>query len=185
MKVLKVFIITGIIGAVVVLFAVGIIILNIKKSAKGFKMYGELKEFRYRPGYSDMDGGYHSDVLYKGDDGKWIIESRNRSSMSDPTVVTKYVVGYDSEIEFEAYLKSSDIPSLENRKDSDLFVTDYTPWHYTIVFELQTDKGIEIQEFDLDEYKEYSDKDYSLIKSMKTQFDMLKSNKISEETEED
>lgn len=185
MKVIKFFFVAGVVGAILLITAVVILINKMHKASEGFEMYGDLKEFRYRPGYSDMDGGYHSEQLYKGDDGKWIIEVRDKNSMSDPTVVTKYFVGFDSETYFEAYLKENKIPSLEKRNDSDDVVTDYSPWSYTIVFEKQTESGVEIQEYNLYEFKEYSDDDRSLIKAMKGLYNNLKSNKISEETVED
>lgn len=176
------FVITVLIG-LGICFALLIFYTN--KHSKGFKTLGKLVEFTYRPGYSDMEGGYHSETLKRGDDGRWIIECRDRETHSDPTIVTTYQVGTDSETYFEGFIKEENIPEYENRKESDDFVTDYSPWSYHMVFEKDTGSGTEIQEFTINEFREYSDDEYTNIKKMNSLFKCLKNTKLSEVVEDD
>ena len=161
------------------------LIYSSNKHTRGHKELGKLVEFTYRPGYGDMEGGYHSETLKRGDDGRWIIECRDQETHSDPTIVTTYQVGTDSETYFEAFIKTEYIPEYSNRKASDDFVTDYSPWSYYMVFEKDTGSGTELQEFTLNEFREYSDEEYTNIKTMKSLFQSLKNTKISEVVEDE
>ena len=144
---------------------------------------GELMEFNYYPGYSDMDGGYHYEVLKKNDDGEWIFESDNQNSLDDPLTTTIYAVTNDDVKEFEKFLDEKGIVSLQERMDSDVFVTDYSPWSYSIVFaDPSSDEGKEIW-VSIGQYKEYSDEDYELLKELDQRFKELKGVVLSETVE--
>ena len=86
---------------------------------------GKLTGFDHHPGYSDMDGGYHYESLLKNDDGDWVIVCTDRDSFDEPTTVTTYAVDDDAVKDFESFIIQKNIVDLENRKDSDEFITDY------------------------------------------------------------
>lgn len=156
-----------------------------EKNAPADDFAGELVSFRYHPGYSDMRGGYHDESLEKNDNGDWVIVSTNQESLDAPTIVTTYAVSPDDAAAFETFMKENDIPSLENRKDSDVFATDYRPWGYTIVFDHSSAGGSKNQSYSISEYKEYSERDRELLAELGKQFDELYGNVISEVTEND
>ena len=95
---------------------------------------GELIEFSYYPGYSDMDGGYHGETLKKDESGKWIVECYDKKNIDEPEITTIYSVNEKDGQDFETFLKEKNIASLMNCKDSDEFVTDYSPWSYSMIF---------------------------------------------------
>ena len=146
---------------------------------------GDLTEFHYSPGYSDMDGASHSETLMKNDNGEWIIESWDQESWEDPMIVTVYSVS-DEEFEiFEKFIKEQNICDLENRPDSDEFVTDYSSWGYGIEFDNTSIGGDKYERYNISEYKQYSDLDYEKLKALKSLFETIHGGIISQTEEED
>ena len=142
-----------------------------------------LKEFYYSPGYSDMRGGSHREYLRKDEDGKWKIITEDRESFNKPTKVTVYAADEEAVCLFEAFLKQKKTGSLANRPDSELFVTDYSPWHYGIEFELADESLPSWKrrvDYSIGEYKRYSKKDYELIGEMRERFRALLGEVLSE-----
>ena len=136
----------------------------------------------YRPGYSDMAGAYHYQELNKNEAGEWILESRDREVFSDPIVNTIYEVNEEDIKQLEAFIRKPDIEALTQREDSDLFVTDYSAWGYTIEF--SDNSTGEKKEYNIEEYKEYTDEDYGLIRELGQRIKDIRGGVISE-TEED
>ena len=145
---------------------------------------GELIELRYHPGYGDMNGGYHGECLKKGENGEWIIESENRNSLDEPEIKIVYSVKATDQQDFEAFIKDKNVASLMNNEDSDEFVTDYSPWNYSIVYadpsSASSRKRIYVS---FGEYQKYSEADYELIKELRERFDALKGEVLSETIE--
>ncbi len=159
-------------------------------SGKGKKIMKEcrFKEFRYSPGYSDMRGARHHEELKKDENGAWIIVCYDREDFQEPEKVTTYAVSEENALQFAAFLEERNFISLSKRKDSDLFVTDYSPWDYNIIYE-RTDENLRRFErnvyYTISEYKKYSDKDYKLLKEVNERFKALRGEKISERVEEE
>ena len=61
----------------------------------------KLKKFTYRPGYCDMRGARHEEVLRKNENGEWTIISEDREYFNDPLRITSYAVSADKVEEFE------------------------------------------------------------------------------------
>ncbi|MCR5848083.1 MAG: hypothetical protein K6G75_08195 [Lachnospiraceae bacterium] len=178
--------------ALVVIVVVGIILfLIVNKNTKvttnnDVKVeVGELIEFRYSPGYSDMDGESHHESLKKNENGEWIIESRDCISFGEPMIVTVYSVSDEDVADFEKFIKDNNICGLENRPDSDEFITDYSSWGYGLEFDNSFIGGDSWESYDISEYKEYSDKDYELIKELRERFKNMHGSVISETEETD
>lgn len=145
---------------------------------------GTLAVVRYSPGYSDMSGGAYSTVLKKDDDGRWIIEENEREDHSSPTHVIIYSVSEEDVAAFETFIREKKVYALQNRKDSDDFVTDYSPWGYRMEFKDMSDGKKTTEYVDISEYKKYSDSDYKLIKELRERLMGLKGEKISERHED-
>ena len=149
---------------------------------ESYDQIGTLQEFIYSPGYSDMSGGGHSETLQKNEAGDWVIISYDREMYSDPLTITTYAVSGDAVEQFEAFLKEHKVPALFDRKDSDLFATDYSPWSLSMEF---VDDSGQWRSYTLSEYKEYSDQDDELIREVKAQFAGLHGENLSQVEEED
>ncbi len=106
-------------------------------------------------------------------------------SFDEPMIVTTYAVSAADVLDFEAFLKDKDILSLVNRKDSDDFVTDYSPWGYSIVFDKSSVGGSRYETYNISQYKEYSDKDRKLLEEFNARFLGLQGKVISEVVIED
>ncbi|MBP5608275.1 MAG: hypothetical protein J6X66_08430, partial [Lachnospiraceae bacterium] len=143
----------------------------------------ELLTLRYRPGYCDMNGGCHYKVLEKNKDGVWTMESTDRESCQEPFIKTICAVSDEDIRQLELFIRCMDIGSLSNRKKSDLFITDYSAWGYSIVFR-DTSDG-EKKEYGLDEYREYTDEDHELIRALKQRIENICGEVISVTEEED
>ena len=141
---------------------------------------GELREFSYYPGYSDMRGAYHYSSLKKDENGKWVIISSDRKSFDDALIVTTYAVSSTDVLDFEAFLKDKDILLLTNREDSDDFITDYSPWGCSIVFDKSSGGGSKYETYSISQYKEYSDNDRKLLDELNARFLSLQGKIISE-----
>lgn len=141
---------------------------------------GDFYSFIYRPGYSDMDGGYHCCELKQTEDGDWIITDTDREEIGEPEIVTTYAVSTEAVADFATFLKEKKVLSLENRKDSDEFVTDYSAWSFSFVFITEQD-GIKNRDgHTISQYKQYYDKDYETINEIRERFKALYGEKLSE-----
>lgn len=157
---------------------------KINKASVDHNETGSIIEFRYYPGYSDMNGGYHGECLKKDESGKWIIECENRNSLDDPEIITVYSVDPSKQQEFDTFLKEKNVASLMNIEESDDFVTDYSPWSYNIVCADPSSSNNRKRIYiNFGQYKKYSDEDYELIKELGERFDALKGEVLSETVE--
>ena len=147
---------------------------------------GEFKEFNYSPGYGDMNGTSIHETLRKDENGEWIIERRAREDFESPMIVTIYSVTDEDVKDFADFIIDNNVCGLENRPDSDLFITDYSAWDYGIEFDNSSIGGDKWVTYSIWEYKEYSDEDYALMEELDKKFEALHYNKISEieETED-
>ena len=161
--------------------------INMKKPATSNPpvAVGEFKGFDYTPGYSDMDGASIHESLMKNENGEWIIERRARSDYESPMIVTTYLVKDEDVQDFADFIKDKNICGLEDRPDSDLFITDYTAWSYGIEFDNSSIGGDAWQYYSIDEYKEYSDEDEALLDALDQKFEDLHYNMISQIEEEE
>ena len=153
---------------------------------------GDLMTIWYQPGYGDMEGEYHNEVLRMAKDeedapGKWVIESTDRENMNAPMIRCTYAVSEEDLSSFEAFLKESNIAGLANRKDSSDFITDYSPWSYSITFDNSSVGGKKSETYYITQYKEYSDADRELLAKLNENYNGLFGEQISktEETSEE
>ncbi len=181
MKGMKIVII--IVAAVLVLAVAGCGMI-LKNSGDAPVEVGGLKTVRYSPGYGDSNGGHHSTVLKRNDAGDWIIECTERVDFESPEIVTTYAVSAEDEQEFEAFIKERNVLALKDRKESDDFVTDYSPWGYSFNYDNSALGGGSYELYSFGEYQVYSNKDYELIKELKERLEGLKGEKISEVEEQ-
>ena len=137
----------------------------------------------FRPGYGDMLGGYHESVLKKDKDGSWIYVCSDRETHDDPTVTAVYAVSAEAVAEFEEFIKSENVLSLENRLESNLFATDYSPWSWRIDYDTTSFGKPKRENCSLEEYRRYSGRDYELLRELKNRFTAMRGEKISETTE--
>lgn len=144
---------------------------------------GDLVSFQYHPGYNDMNGGYHYQFL-ASKNGEWFLECCDQEMIGEPEVTIIYSVSEDDVQAFGNYLKAIHVDKFMEREDSQDFITDYSAWSYSITFVNPTgeSKYIEIR---FDQYKEYTDADYELMKEIDNRFDALKKNEISRTEEMD
>ncbi|MBR4394873.1 MAG: hypothetical protein IKT01_00550 [Eubacteriaceae bacterium] len=146
---------------------------------------GELLELRFSPGYGDMAGGYHNEDLCRNENGQWVMICKDRTVFSDPTTVTTYAVSEEAVRDFISFIAEEKVLELVDRKESDLFITDYSPWSFTFVFRSTSEKDIRPKRYNITEYKEYSKGDRSLIQNMQQRFRAMRGEVLSETTEED
>ncbi len=144
---------------------------------------GELISLSYYPGYADEEGGRHYESLMKNDGGEWIIECLDQETHDEPATITTYAVMDDDVERFETFIKGNNVLALTDRKDSDDFVTDYSPWSYSIIFDNSSIGGDDYETYSIDEFKEYSDADSELLKKLRKQFENLRGEVISETVE--
>ncbi len=134
----------------------------------------------HSPGYSDMSGSYHMDMLMKDPQEGWIIISYNRDMIGQPTSVTTYEVSPKRLLQFDKFIMENDIVSMADRAQGSNFMTDYSPWTYTIRIKGSADEGSKYYTFD--DYLEYSEEDYKLIEKLNKRFEDLRGDVIKEET---
>ena len=144
---------------------------------------GKLKSFRYSPGYSDMRGASHSDILEMNEDGKWVIVSRNRDYYNEPVRVTTYAVSSEAEAQFEEFIGKKNLISLSKRLKSKLFIHDHSPWCYEIEYDFSGTGGNSSEDYRIHQYKVYTKADLDLLSEVREMFCSLKGDIISEETE--
>ncbi|MCR5330705.1 MAG: hypothetical protein K6E62_05905 [Lachnospiraceae bacterium] len=146
---------------------------------------GELQSFSYRPGYSDMDGGYHERELKQNDKGEWIIVDEDREEIGMDTVLVTYAVSDEAVVAFTRFIEDKKILELENRPESEDFWTDYRPWSYTIVYKDPEGKKYSNDRHYISQYRKYSDDDYALIKELSAEFTKLYGEEISRGSRDD
>ncbi|MCR5322237.1 MAG: hypothetical protein K6E85_02985 [Lachnospiraceae bacterium] len=146
---------------------------------------GILIEFRYSPGYSDMNGASHSESLKKDENGKWLMTCRDCEEIGEPTLVTVYSVSDEAVADFLSFVENEKILSLKDRNDSNDYAMDYSEWGYYILFDNSAAGGKRREIYNIGEYKEYSDKDYELLKELNQRFRNLRGEKISETKEKE
>ena len=144
-----------------------------------------LRSFYYSPGYCDMMGGGHSTSLERGKNGEWMFVSRDREDHSALTVVSTYEVSAASIAEFESFINKKRVVSLAKRPKSDLFVTDYSPWNYSIEYEKTLFGKTRRVYCGITEFKKYSKKDQALIKELHDRFAALRGQLLSQTVEAD
>ena len=167
-------------------FILGFLTLLIQRKGGGIVSDpGSFKSFSYSPGYSDMNGASHYETLKKDENETWVIVTGDRDSFEEPMVTKTYEVSEDAVEEFEAFLIERNVLGLVNRKDSDEFITDYSSWGFSIVYDNSAAGGSRYETYSIGEYKRYSDKDYELIQETKDRFHNLRGRVLSETTEED
>ena len=138
----------------------------------------------YSPGYGDMRGQYHAVSLRKDKNGSWTCVSRDREDHRAPTVTAVCAVSDEAAEQFLAFIEKEDILSLQNRRKSDLFASDYSPWSWNIDYEAESFGKSKKCSCSIEEYKEYSGKDRELLKELRRRFTALPGEKISEAAEE-
>ena len=162
----------------------GIFVLKKTKTWKSMNQR-RLRECDYSPGYGDMRGEIHSEVLRKNNNGKWQIVRRDRESLNNPTIVTTFAVSEEALARFESMLEEKDILSLADREDSSFFISDYSPWSYRFFFEKEEGERPVLERYQFTQYKEYSDVDQRLLEDLKHSFEDLHGELISKEEEGD
>lgn len=143
----------------------------------------ELEYYDHRAGTNTMIGGGSYDTVREIDD-RWVIQSFYCEAAGEPMTVTTYAVLVDKLIAFDEFIREKDVVSLEQRGDSNNFVTDYSPWEYAICFKKASPDDERRSMFYLDEYKEYSDEDYALLEELDKKFEEMKGSVLGEETRE-
>ena len=137
----------------------------------------------YSPGYGDMLGGVHSSSLERDKQGKWICVCRDSNTRCDPTVITVFSVSEEKVEELEDFIAENDFLSLGDRPQSELFLTDYSPWSYRICYEALPPEENKRGYCSIMQFREYTEKDKELLNEMKSRFASLKGEKISETVE--
>ena len=143
----------------------------------------KLLDFYYSPGYCDMNGGSHGTSL-RNKDGAWVMECSDREYHSAPRVVAVYEVADDAVKEFERFLAGKRVTSLEKRRNSDHFITDYSPWSISFDYRVKVLGKETRRHCGIYEYRKYTKRDIKLLSELKERFAALKGAKISETTGE-
>ena len=139
--------------------------------------------FDYSPGYCDMRGAAHSMSLKK-EENRWVMICRDREYYNAPTTVAVYAVSSEAVAEFEDFIVKNRILSLEKRPKSRAFVTDYSPWRYSVDYE-KTALGKTATEYcSIGQYKVYSALDRLKLEKLRERFLALRGEKLSETVEE-
>ncbi len=141
----------------------------------------DLKSYVHSAGRNDMAGGCHQEFLMKDKDGIWTITCYDSECYEEPIIVTTYSVRAAKLIEFDAFIKERSVLELADREDSDNFITDYSPWYYSIGICDLSSGDSRGENYKLEEYKVYSEEDYELLKELDQKFADVYGKKISEE----
>ena len=145
----------------------------------------KLIEFYYHPGYCDMLGGGHSVSLRRDEEGIWRCTCRDRKQHDAPETVTVYEVSADSVAQFEEFILKNKVLSLAKRPKSDVFATDYSPWGYSIDYEIKRFLRTDCKYCSIGEYRKYSKRDRDVLNELHERFMALRGQKISETVESD
>ena len=138
----------------------------------------------YRPGYSDMMGGYHEVILNNDTDKGLTYVCRDRQDHMSPNITTVYAVSDESFKELEDFIFKNNIMTLEDRPKSNMFATDYSPWSWSIDYETKCFGEVKKGYCRIEEYKMYRNNDFDLLNELRGIFVSLRGEKISETTEE-
>lgn len=144
----------------------------------------KIHRISFSPGYGDMRGGYHQVTVEKDKDGNWTYVCSDREAHDKPTVTMTYAVSDQALAEFEEFILTNKVLSLENRPKSDIFATDYSPWNWNIDYDTTSFGKTKREYCSFGEYKKYSSRDYDLLNDLEERFTALRGEKISETTEE-
>ena len=136
----------------------------------------KIKRVSYSPGYCDMLGEYHESTLREDKNGSWTYVCSDRETHDAPTVTTSYAISADSVAQFEEFIKSNKVLSLEKRPKSDMFATDYSPWHWNVDYETTSFGKTKREYCSFGEYKRYSGRDYELLNELAKRFASLREN---------
>ena len=143
----------------------------------------KINRVSYSPGYGDMLGGYHESTLRKDKDGNWTYICCDRETHDRPTVTTVYAVSAEEVAQFEEFIKAKKVLSLEGRPQSNMFMTDYSPWSWSIDYDTTAFGKTKREYCSLGEYKRYSGSDYELLNELEKRFTAIRGEKISETAE--
>ncbi len=144
----------------------------------------KIHSISYSPGYGDMLGGYHESALRKDKSGNWTYVCSDCETHDRPTVITAYSVSDEAVAQLEEFIITKNVLSLENRSKSDLFITDYSPWSWSIDYETTSFGNTKREYCSFGEYKQYSAHDFELLNELEERFLALRGEKISETAEE-
>ena len=147
--------------------------------------HGELIRIIYKPGYGDMEGGTYYEIIGKNDDGEYVYVISEQDSASSPVVVTTYAFSEEKMAKLEEYCSMYDLASYSNKRDSDDFALDYSPWNYTLVYDESAYGGSGNATYSFGEYKFYSDQDLERINELRRGMTGLRGEMISQVTEGD
>lgn len=142
-----------------------------------------IRSISYSPGYGDMNGQYHQITLEKDENGSWTYVCSDRKDHSSSTVTAVYGVSDEALERLEMLISEKNILSLQNRPESDLFATDYSPWSWRIDYETTSAGKTKREYCGIEEYHQYSEQDYELLKELNEHFTALRAEKISETSE--
>ncbi len=140
-----------------------------------------LLSLEYKPGYSDMLGGYYREWLDQDEKGEWRLTTRERDIWRGPETITVYEVSPQAVAGFVAFLEENRIFSLEDREDDGLFITDYSPWAYRFRYADGTEDGAGVKYCDLEQCRKYSSEDRKLLEELEERFEALRGKVLSTE----
>ena len=144
----------------------------------------EIRTISYSPGYGDMLGEYHEISLIKSGDGKWTYVGRSREDHMSPTTVSTYAVTEEDAMRFFEFIINKKVISLNERPESDIFATDYSPWNWSIVYDAKSFGKQKRYYCSFGEYREYSKADHELLGELEKRLYALRGEKISETVED-
>jgi len=139
----------------------------------------------YSPGYGDMLGEYHEVTLRKDKDGNWTYVCSDREFHDKPTVTTAYSVSAEAVAQFEKFINDNNVISLEERPKSDMFATDYSPWSWSINYEITSFGKTKREYCSFGEYRRYSRRDYDSLKELEKRFISLRGEMLFMHTTDD
>lgn len=143
-----------------------------------------LHRMSFSPGYGDMLGQYHGSTLRKGPDGAWIMVCTDRERHDLPKVTATYAVDHRAVAELAAYIVENGILSLERRPKSNLFVTDYHPWCWSMDYDATAFGKTQRKYWSIEEHQRYSARDYKILNELRGRFEAVAGERIAETTEE-
>ena len=145
----------------------------------------DLIKFSYSPGYSDMRGARHCESLQKNADGAWVVVCSDREHFGAPTVTATYEAKEEDVREFAKFIDKENVRLLAGRRKSDEFLTDYSPWEFTVLLTDDPSGRGKREYYCIGEYKKYSEKDYKLLSKLRDAFRALRGKKLFEISEKD
>ena len=95
-------------------------------------------------------------------------------------MTTVYKVSAEAVEQLEEFISEKKIISLKDRPKSDLFVTDYSPWRWSIDYETTSFGKPKLHCCSIDEFKEYSNSDSALLDDLYERFTALRDEKAAE-----